>query len=119
MIKIAVDFDGTIVEHMYPEIGEELLFSIETLKELQRQQHLIVLWTFRSGKYLEEAVEYCRKKGIVFYAVNKSYPEEDFNVENASRKIYGVKSHSVSRISRCGGLSGCVVKSPISKRTRT
>jgi hypothetical protein len=85
-MKIAVDFDGTIVEHKYPEIGEELLFAIETIKELQRQQHLIVLWTFRSGKYLDEAVQYCRKRGLDFYAVNKNYPEEEFD-EAISRKI--------------------------------
>jgi hypothetical protein len=85
-MKIAVDFDGTIVEHKYPEIGEEFLFSIETIKELQRQQHMIILWTFRSGKYLDEAVEYCRKRGLEFYAVNKNYPEEVFE-ENQSRKI--------------------------------
>ena len=85
-MKIAVDFDGTIVEHKYPLIGEEFLFAIETLKELQRQQHLIVLWTFRAGKELEEAVEYCRQRGLEFYAVNKNYPEEVFD-ETISRKI--------------------------------
>lgn len=85
-MKIAVDFDGTIVEHKYPLIGEELLFAIETLKELQRQQHLIVLWTFRAGKELEEAVEYCRQRGLEFYAVNKNYPEEIFD-DTISRKI--------------------------------
>jgi hypothetical protein len=85
-MKIAVDFDGTIVEHKYPEIGEELLFAIETLRELQRRKHLIVLWTFRSGKYLDEAVEYCRNRGLEFYAVNKNYPEEEFD-ETGSRKI--------------------------------
>lgn len=85
-MKIAVDFDGTIVEHKYPEIGEEHLFAIETLKELQRRQHLIILWTFRSGKYLDEAVEYCRNRGLEFYAINKNYPEEVFD-ETISRKI--------------------------------
>ena len=85
-MKIAVDFDGTIVEHKYPAIGEELLFAIETLKELQRRQHLIVLWTFRAGKELDEAVEYCRSRGLEFYAVNKNYPEEVFD-DNISRKV--------------------------------
>ena len=85
-MKIAVDFDGTIVEHKFPAIGEELLFAIETLKELQRQQHPIILWTFRSGKELDEAVDYCRQRGLEFYAVNKNYPEEVFN-ESISRKV--------------------------------
>ena len=85
-MKIAVDFDGTIVEHKFPDIGEELLFSIETLKELQRQQHLLILWTFRSGKELDEAVGYCHQRGLEFYAVNKNYPEEEFE-DSISRKI--------------------------------
>lgn len=83
---IAVDFDGTIVEHRYPEIGKEKLFAFETLKALQKQGHLLILWTFRAGKELDEAVEFCRKNGLEFYAVNKSYPEEKFDT-TISRKI--------------------------------
>jgi hypothetical protein len=45
------------------------------------------MWTFRHGKELDEAVEFCRKRGIEFYAINKSYPEEVFDPEQASRKI--------------------------------
>lgn len=85
-MKIAVDFDGTIVEHRYPEIGKEMLFAFQTLKALQKKGHQIILWTFRAGKPLEEAVEYCRKNGLEFYAVNKSYPEEIMD-QNTSRKI--------------------------------
>jgi len=85
-IKIAVDFDGTIVEHEYPEIGKEKLFAFQTLKELEKLGAMIILWTFRTGKELDEAVEYCRKNGIEFYAVNKNYPEEIFD-ETVSRKI--------------------------------
>jgi len=86
-LKIAVDFDGTIVEHKYPEIGKEILFAFDTLKELQKQKHLLILWTFRTGKELEEAVEFCRRNGVEFYAVNKSYPEEEFDEGVTSRKI--------------------------------
>lgn len=85
-IKIAVDFDGTIVEHQYPEIGKEKLFAFQTLKELEKRGARLILWTFRAGKELDEAVEYCRENGIEFYAVNKNYPEEIFD-ESISRKI--------------------------------
>lgn len=85
-IKIAVDFDGTIVEHEYPEIGKEKLFAFLTLKELIRKGARVILWTFRTGKELEEAVEFCRQNGVEFYAVNKNYPEEIMN-ENVSRKL--------------------------------
>jgi hypothetical protein len=86
-LKIAVDFDGTIVEHKYPEIGKEILFAFETLRALQKQKHQLILWTYRTGKELEEAVEFCRQNGVEFYAVNKSYPEEVFDEEVTSRKI--------------------------------
>ena len=86
-MKIAVDFDGTIVEHEYPKIGKEMAFAFTTLKELQKQGHHIVLWTFRSGKELDEAVEYCRKNGLEFFAINESETNEGFDSETMSRKI--------------------------------
>ena len=86
-MKIAVDFDGTIVEARYPEIGEEKLFAFRTLKELQKKGHQLILWTSRTGKELEEAVEFCRQNGLEFYAVNKNYPEEPFDETLVSRKI--------------------------------
>jgi hydroxymethylpyrimidine pyrophosphatase-like HAD family hydrolase len=85
-IKIAVDFDGTIVEHQYPEIGKEKLFAFRTLKELEKMGARLILWTFRTGKELEDAIEFCRKNGIEFYAVNKNYPEEVMD-DTVSRKI--------------------------------
>lgn len=86
-MKIAIDFDGTIVEHRYPEIGEEMLFAFDTLKALQKQGHQLILWTFRAGDELLDAVEYCRERGVEFFAVNKSFPEEEFDIKKVSRKI--------------------------------
>ncbi len=83
---IAVDFDGTIVEDAYPEIGNPMLFAIETLKELNKDGHRLILWTYRHGNKLQEAVDFCAKKGVEFYAVNKNYPEEKFEGK-VSRKI--------------------------------
>lgn len=84
---IAVDFDGTIVEHEYPRIGAEIPFAIDTLKRLQQEQHRLILWTVREGRLLEEAVEYCRQRGLVFYAANKDYPEETQEDSKYSRKL--------------------------------
>lgn len=84
---IAVDFDGTIVEHKYPAIGKEIPFAIDTLKKLQEEKHLLVLWTVREGNLLNEAVEFCKSKGLEFYAVNKDYPEETELSEDFSRKL--------------------------------
>ena len=85
---IAVDFDGTIVEHRYPEIGEERLFAIDTLKAFMREGHQLVLWSVREGKLLDDAVEWCRQRGVEFYAVNKDFPEEDTDKnEHYARKL--------------------------------
>ncbi|HZM13944.1 MAG TPA: hypothetical protein VFB86_07190, partial [Bacteroidales bacterium] len=85
-MKIAIDFDGTIVEHDYPEIGKEKLFAFITLRELQKRGALLILWTIRTGTELDEAVEYCRVNGIEFYAVNRNYPEEKW-VDDTPRKL--------------------------------
>ena len=74
---IAVDFDGTIVEHRYPEIGKERPFAITTLKRLQKERHQLILWSVREGRLVQEAVDYCRQRGLEFYAVNSNYPDED------------------------------------------
>lgn len=86
ILTIAVDFDGTIVENKYPGIGKPVLFAFETLKKLQEEGHQLILWTYRSGRELEEAVNFCKSKGLEFYAVNKSYPEEIYE-NSLSRKI--------------------------------
>jgi hydroxymethylpyrimidine pyrophosphatase-like HAD family hydrolase len=85
-LLIAVDFDGTIVEDAYPKIGSPKIFAFETLKRLEQDGHRLILWTYRSGKKLDEAVAFCKENGIIFYAVNNSYPEEVFDGK-VSRKI--------------------------------
>ena len=87
-MKIAVDFDGTIVEHRYPEIGEEKPFAIETLKMLIRDRHQLILWTVRTGRLLDEAIQWCRDRGVEFWAVNRDFPEEDVECnEHYTRKL--------------------------------
>lgn len=84
---IAVDFDGTIVEHAYPKIGKEMMFAFATLRALQSKGHKLILWTYRRGELLEEAVDYCKKNGIEFYAVNENFPNEPTDDRRYSRKI--------------------------------
>ena len=87
-MTIAVDFDGTIVEHRYPRIGEEIPFAIDTLKMLIQDRHKLILWSVREGKLLDEAVDWCRERGVEFYAVNRDYPEETTeNNQHFSRKL--------------------------------
>ena len=86
-MTIAVDFDGTIVEHDYPRIGKEIPFAIDTLKMLRQEQHRLILWSVREGKLLEEAVAWCKERGLEFYAVNRDYPEEKLQDKGFSRKL--------------------------------
>ena len=87
-MTIAVDFDGTIVEHRYPKIGNEIPFAIQTLKMLIQDHHKLILWSVREGELLDEAVEWCRVRGVEFYAVNKDFPEEDVEKNrHFSRKL--------------------------------
>ena len=87
MMIIAVDFDGTIVTHEYPRIGKDIPFAIDTLKKLQSEHFFrLIMWTVREGKELQEAVEYCRARGLEFYAVNSNYPEESPE-HNEPRKL--------------------------------
>ena len=87
-MKIAVDFDGTIVEHRYPEIGRELPFATQTLRQLIKDRHQLILWTVRERHLLDEAVEWCRERGVECWAINKDFPEEDTTKNQVfSRKI--------------------------------
>ena len=86
-MTIAVDFDGTIVEHRYPEIGREIPFATDTLKMLAKEGHRLILWSVREDALLDEAVAWCRERGLEFYAVNKDYPEETDQHDNYSRKL--------------------------------
>ncbi len=61
-MTIAVDFDGTIVTHEYPRIGKEIPFATDTLRQLIKDGHRLVLWTVREGELLQEAVGWCRER---------------------------------------------------------
>lgn len=84
---IAVDFDGTIVEHRYPHIGRECPFAIDVLRMLSNEGHKLILWTAREGKLLDEAVVFCRERGIEFYAVNNEEPGDYMLKQPKRRKV--------------------------------
>lgn len=88
MAIIAVDFDGTIVEHRYPKIGKEVPFATDTLRMLINDQHRLILWTVREGELLQEAIDWCHERGVDFWAINRDYPEEEAEKNNHfSRKV--------------------------------
>ena len=77
-MEIAVDFDGTITTHAWPLIGTPLKGCIETLKELQSNGHRLILFTMRSGKELQESVDYLNENGVTLYGVNTNPTQKNW-----------------------------------------
>lgn len=81
-MRIAVDFDGTIVEHKFPRLGEPVPLAIEWLRRYKALGATLILWTMRSDrgdeKYLTDAVEYCRKCDLEFDGVNEGVHDRDW-----------------------------------------
>lgn len=71
---IAIDFDGTCVKHEYPKIGEDI-GAVPVLKKLIKAGHQLILYTMRSGKELQDAVNWFRENEIPLWGVNEN-PEQ-------------------------------------------
>jgi hydroxymethylpyrimidine pyrophosphatase-like HAD family hydrolase len=89
---IAIDFDGTIVEDQFPEIGKLIPQAIDTISHFQACGHKLILWTCRENtperNYLNEAIAFCANYGLVFDAVNENTPGSPYNLLGKSRKVY-------------------------------
>jgi len=84
----AIDFDGTIVTHKYPEIGDPVPGAIETMKSLVAAGHFIILWTMRSDETLQDAVDYLTEQGVALWGVNEN-PEQGWsNSPKAYAHVY-------------------------------
>ena len=84
-MTIAIDFDGTCVTHEYPNIGREVEGCVDVLKELVREGHKLILYTMRSGKHLEDAVDWFKEHGIPLWGINKNPTQSAWT---KSPKIY-------------------------------
>lgn len=82
---IAVNFDGTCVEHQYPEVGPEVPGCVGVLRDLVNAGHRIILWTIRSGKELEAAVHWFNDREIPLFGVNCNPEQASWS---DSRKAY-------------------------------
>lgn len=85
---IAVDFDGTLCENKWPEIGEANKRVIEYLKKRKADGDNLILWTCRVNSMLSDAVAWCEHHELIFDAVNENLPEivESFGTD--TRKIF-------------------------------
>ena len=84
---IAVDFDGTLCFSNWPELGEPNLTLINYLKSWKENGNKLILWTCRIDEALTKAVDWCRKQGLEFDAVNDNLPEIVEYYGTNSRKI--------------------------------
>lgn len=82
---IAIDFDGTCVTHEYPKIGRENEGCVDVLKELVHEGHKLILYTMRSGKYLKEAIDWFKERGIPLWGINENPTQSAWTF---SPKIY-------------------------------
>lgn len=85
---IAVDFDGTLCENKYPEIGAPNQELIAYLKKRQAAGDKLVLWTCRIDEMLDNAVRWCRNKGLIFDSVNENLPSVIAEFGTDTRKIF-------------------------------
>ena len=74
---IALDFDGTVVTHAYPEVGEDI-GAVAVLKELVAQDDKLILWTMRSGTLLEDAVAWFKKHDIPLWGINENPSQKEW-----------------------------------------
>ena len=88
MAIYAVDFDGTLAYTRFPEIISANKKMVAFVKTLKAMGHKVILWTSRTGRDLQDAVEWCRQQGLVFDSVNKPLPEQIKRWGNDTRKIY-------------------------------
>ena len=74
-IIIAVDFDGTLCENIFPKMGEPNMKLIEALRIMKRAGHTLILWTCREGEDLDDAVAWCKRRDLIFDYVNTDDPD--------------------------------------------
>lgn len=83
-----IDFDGTIVEEKFPEIGRPIPEVVDFIRDLQQTRDKWILITMREGKYLDDAVQWLKAHGLTPDAVNDNLPERVEMWGNNPRKIY-------------------------------
>lgn len=85
---IAIDFDGTIVEDNYPNIGKLKDYADTVIRNLKDDGHFIIIWTCRTNKPLLEAVDFLHKHDIPFDAVNSHEPKNILSFGMGAVKVY-------------------------------
>lgn len=80
-IVIGLDFDGTVLTHEYPKLGQDI-GAIPVLKKLVENKHRLILNTMRSGRQLNEAINWFKVNGIELYAVGYNPTQARWTTSN-------------------------------------
>lgn len=91
---LAIDFDGTLVTHSFPQVGEPLQYAVEVVKALKAAGHKLILWTAREDEvparpnknYLTDAVEWCTSQGLEFDSINEPLLQHDWREEKTLKR---------------------------------
>lgn len=94
-LPIAIDFDGTVVTHEYPEIGKEIPHCIETLRKWCDTGVGIILDTMRSGKYLEDAIEWFKERDIEIYGIGKCPGQEKWTTSTKAHAVLSIDDRNL------------------------
>lgn len=104
---VAVDFDGVLCEDEFPAIGREVPQMVAAVRRVRGAGHELVLWTSRTGERLQEALEWCRRRGVEFDAVNDQAPSNAAQYgalyPQGTRKVYAdvyVDDHSLEWVAQ-------------------
>lgn len=85
---IAIDFDGTLVKHNYPQIGEAVPGAVSVCQRLISAGHQLILWTMRDGQQLADAVAWCEAENIDFWGINCNPDQHWSKSPKAYAQIY-------------------------------
>ena len=88
---IAVDFDGTLCENKWPDIGAPNTELIGYLKDQQKNGAKLILWTCRSRRTLKAALKWCKEQGLIFDAVNENLKSVIKSFGSDTRKIFATE----------------------------
>lgn len=108
---IAVDFDGTLVEDKFPDIGEKKKTVWKDIEKARKAGAKIILWTSRDGKNLKDAVQFCLDNGLHFDAINENLDEVKVMFDNDTRKVHAneywddkaIQKYAIEPLSKCRG----------------
>lgn len=109
---IAVDFDGTVVRHEYPKVGEDCPDAVRVLKRLTDAGHHLILFTMRSGNLLEDAVIWFKDRDIPLYGVQTNPDQKSWTTSPKAHADLYIDDSSLGAIITADILNGQIMGRP-------